>query len=148
MKVDYLDASAWVKRYYQEPGSEAVQALFVEGAVLACASLGPVEVLAALSRKRKARQISQAQFQRKRLELEVDWQQFIQVQFSADVQAKALVLTADLFLRGADAVHLASAIVLQQNLPNLESFRLVCSDNELLEAAQQMGLTTFNPAFC
>jgi uncharacterized protein len=116
LKVAYLDASAWVKRYYQEPGTEATQALFVEGAVLACASLGPVEVLAALSRKRKARQIGQAQFQQKRLELEADWQQFIQVQFSAEVLAMALALTADLSLRGADAVHLASAIVLQQNL--------------------------------
>ena len=116
MKVDYLDASAWVKRYYQEPGTEATQALFIEGAVLACASLGPVEVLATLSRKRKARQISQAQLQQKRLDLEADWQQFIQVQFSAEVLAKAMVL--------------------------------ICSDNELLEAAQQMGLTIFNPASC
>ena len=36
--------------------------LFVEGAVLACASLGIVEVLANLVRKRKARQISETQF--------------------------------------------------------------------------------------
>lgn len=62
MRVDYLDASAWVKRYYQETGTEATQALFVEGAVLACASLGIVEVLATLARKRKARQISETQF--------------------------------------------------------------------------------------
>lgn len=48
----------------------------------------------------------------------------------------------------ADTVHLASAIVLQQNLPTVEGFRLVCFDNELLEAAQQMGITTFNPASC
>jgi predicted nucleic acid-binding protein len=148
LKVDYLDASAWVKRYYQEPGTEATQALFVEGAVLACASLGPVEVLATLSRKQKARQISQAQLQQKRIDLEADWQQFIQVQFSAEVLEKALTLAADLSLRGADAVHLASAIVLQQNLPTLEGFRLVCCDNELLEAAQQMGITIFNPASC
>lgn len=38
-------------------------------------------------------------------------------------------------------MHFASAIVLQQNLPTLEGFRLVCCDNELLEAAQQMGIT-------
>ncbi len=63
------------------------------------------------------------------------------MQFSAEVLAKALTLTADLSLRGADAVHFASAIVLQQNLPTLEGFRLVCCDNELLEAAQQMGIT-------
>jgi predicted nucleic acid-binding protein len=105
-------------------------------------------VLATLSRKQKARQISQAQLQQKRIDLEADWQQFIQVQFSAEVLEKALTLAADLSLRGADAVHLASAIVLQQNLPTLEGFRLVCCDNELLEAAQQMGITIFNPASC
>lgn len=114
MKVDYLDASAWVKRYYQEPGTEATQALFVEGAVLACASLGIVEVLATLARKRKARQINETQFQQKQIEVESDWQQFIQVQLSPDVLANALILTANLSLRGAECCpsrfrHRASA---------------------------------------
>ena len=145
MKVDYLDASAWVKRYYQEPGTEATQALFVEGAVLACASLGIVEVLATLARKRKARQINETQFQQKQIEVESDWQQFIQVQLSPDVLTNALILTANLSLRGADAVHLASAIVLQQSLPSPECFRLVCADKELIEAARGMGITIFNP---
>lgn len=146
MNVYYLDASAWVKRYYRETGTEAIQALFVEGAVFACASLGVVEVLATLSRKRKARQISPAQLQQKQNEIATDWEQFIQVQLSDQVLAEALRLTVNLSLRGADAVHLASASVLQKSLTEFDDCLFVASDNELLEAAQQMGMTVLNPA--
>ena len=53
----YLDASAWVKRYYHESGTTWVQSLFEHNQVLACASLGLVEVMATLARKCKAREI-------------------------------------------------------------------------------------------
>jgi predicted nucleic acid-binding protein len=49
----YLDSSAWVKRYYQESGTTWVQSLFEHNQVLACASLGLVEVMATLARKCK-----------------------------------------------------------------------------------------------
>lgn len=146
MKVYYLDASAWVKRYYQEPGTQKVQALFDGGAALACASLGLIEVLATLSRKYKARQISRAQLQRQQIEITADWEQFIQVKLSEEVLEEALRLTLELSLRGADAVHLASASVLKTNLAELDEFSFIASDNELLEAAQQIGMTVVNPA--
>lgn len=54
----YLDASAWVKRYYQETGTSWVQKLFADNVTMACASLGLVEVMATLARKAKAREIA------------------------------------------------------------------------------------------
>lgn len=53
----YLDASAWVKRYYLETGTSWLQALFDAAPTVACASLGLVEVMATLARKHKAEEI-------------------------------------------------------------------------------------------
>lgn len=39
----YLDASAWVKRYYLETGTPWIQALFDSAPTVTCASLGLVE---------------------------------------------------------------------------------------------------------
>lgn len=65
MIIYYLDASAWVKRYYQEEGTSWVQCLFTHRQVLACSSLGMIEVMATLSRKRKALEINLSQFKLK-----------------------------------------------------------------------------------
>lgn len=68
----YLDASAWVKRYYWETGTAWVQNLFAHGLTVACASLGPVEVVATLARKAKAREIGRRVLARKVRELDED----------------------------------------------------------------------------
>ena len=57
MILYYLDASAWVKRYFQEQGTDWIQTLFAQNSNMACASLGVVEVMATLARKRKAGEI-------------------------------------------------------------------------------------------
>lgn len=68
----YLDASAWVKRYYWETGTTWVQSLFARGSTVACASLGLVEVMATLARKAKAREIGRRVLAGKVRELEED----------------------------------------------------------------------------
>ncbi|MGD1905248.1 MAG: type II toxin-antitoxin system VapC family toxin [Leptolyngbyaceae cyanobacterium] len=146
MKLCYLDASAWVKRYCQEAGTQATQALFAGDSILACASLGFIEVLATLSRKAKAGQLNPEQFQQKQQEVTVDWEQFIQVQLSDEVLQEAVKLTAALALRGADGIHLASAIILKRSLSEADEFLLVACDLELLSAAEQTGIAIFNPA--
>lgn len=146
MNVIYLDASAWVKRYYQELGTAWIQRLFGEGSLLACADLGAIEVIATLSRKAKSGQIGQPQFQQKQLEVVADWEQFIQIQLSEEVVKVALSLTIDLALRGADAVHLASAQVLQKSLFPSDTVIFVASDLELLAAAETIGIEVRDPA--
>ncbi len=61
----YLDASAWIKRHYQETGTTWVQELFARNQAIACASLGLIEVIATLARKHKAREIDLALFEHK-----------------------------------------------------------------------------------
>ena len=145
MIVYYLDASAWVKRYCQELGTIWLQSLFAQNLTFACATLGLVEVVATLARKCKARQISQPQLQQKTQELEADWQNFIQVQLTAEAVNRSKGLAVSLALRGADAVHLASAFLLQSHLSQGDQLILIASDRELKVAAQSSSLTVLDP---
>jgi predicted nucleic acid-binding protein len=71
--VYYLDASAWVKRYYQELGSAWVQNMFAHHRLIASASLGVIEVTATLARKAKGREIDPSMLDNKLRELDEDW---------------------------------------------------------------------------
>lgn len=52
MIIYYLDASVWIKRYYREMGTDWIETLFANNPPISCASLGLIEVLATLVRKR------------------------------------------------------------------------------------------------
>lgn len=148
----YLDASAWVKRYYHETGTAWVQDLFAQNPTLACASLGLIEVMATLARKQKAGEIDLSLFEQKTHELEEDWKNFIQVQLTVEAVNLAKKLAKELALRGADAIHLASALLLQKQLAEDaedaeedDRLILVTSDRELKEAAQSSDLVVIDP---
>lgn len=146
MIIYYLDASAWVKRYYQEDGTGWVQGLFTHRQVLACSSLGMIEVMATLSRKRKALEINLSQFKLKAGELEDDWRHFIQIQMTDEIVHVAKELTKKLSLRGADAVHLSSALLLQRHFTKKgERLVMVTSDHELKESAKSSRLEVIDP---
>jgi predicted nucleic acid-binding protein len=144
--VYYLDASAWVKRYYQERGSAWVQNVFAHHRLVASASLGVIEVTATLARKAKGREIDPSMLEDKLRELDEDWSRFVQVHMTVDVVDTARQVAQELALRGADAIHLASALLLRQYLED-ESTRLtfVASDRELKDAAKASHLTLIDP---
>jgi predicted nucleic acid-binding protein len=96
----YLDASAWVKRYYQETGTRWVQKLFTDGKALTCASLGVVEVTATLARKAKAKEMRLQQLTQKMQELEDDWSRFIQIHLNTEAVAQAREVARQRALRG------------------------------------------------
>jgi len=79
-------------------------------------------------------------------ELDEDWSRFIQVYMTVDVVDTARQVAQELALRGADAIHLASALLLRQYLED-ESTRLtfVASDRELKDAAKASHLTLIDP---
>jgi predicted nucleic acid-binding protein len=144
--VYYLDASAWVKRYLQEDGTIWVQDVFAQQQTLACASLGYIEVNATLARKHKAGDITADQFAEKIRELDEDWRGIIEVRLVAEVVADAKDLATRIALRGADAIHLASAITLRRRLSNgADDVAFVAADEELKAAAHAAGFTVLDP---
>ena len=80
-----------------------MQSLFARGSTVACASLGLVEVMATLARKAKAREIGR---------------RVLAVNRAKDVAREQA-------LRGADAVHLASALMLQSRFADEDDRGLV-----------------------
>lgn len=96
-----VDASAWVKRYYREPGSKQVHRCFSRGDVLACSVLELVEVVATLARKCRAQEICRHDFDAKLAEIDRDWRHFVKIELTADSWGPARDAAASLALRGA-----------------------------------------------
>ena len=137
----YLDSSAWVKRYVMEIGSGRVRALFLRSEQIASASLGYVETVAALSRR-----LLEPDAAIVASKVRADWQSMIRLHIVPAIADKAAELARQYKLRGADAVHLAAALSLQNSLSGTnEPLILVASDAELLEAACQERLAVEDP---
>ena len=142
----YLDASAWVKRYYRERGSERLRGLLSGDEPRACSVLGVVEVVATLARKCKALEITREDFELKVAEIERDWRTFVQIELTLDMLDRAKQAAARLALRGSDAVHFAALQSLEQRLSHSgHRVVLVASDRELKEAAEASGIAVIDP---
>ncbi len=144
MIIHYLDSSAWVKRYARETGSEWLADLVESWAVFTCASLGFIEVLASLFRRRKAGDLHQPNFDAALRAFQDDRRRFVEVQLTDEVLNTAGDVVHRFALRGADAVHLASALVVRRRFEN-ETVTLVASDRELNAAAQAAGFIVLDP---
>lgn len=143
MSLNYLDASAWVKRYFEEPGSEALDRMFEEGTV-ASSSLGYVEVAAAVARQRaRGRQVEGQRIDGLEEKLDRDWGRMLQLEVTKEVMAGAVVLARRHRLRGADAVHLSVVVQFQRQLDVdlATELRFVTFDDELIVAGQAAGVT-------
>ncbi|MCX6625644.1 MAG: type II toxin-antitoxin system VapC family toxin [Acidobacteria bacterium] len=146
MMVYYLDSSAWVKRYFNERGSDWVDGLFEEGHLLSCSTLGLIEVTATAARKCAAGAIDAAGFTETKDWLLDEWGSFLWVGLMPEVVERCLKLADTFALRGSDSVHLASALQLRDDLAiDADEFALVTSDQELKSAALKAGLAVVDP---
>ena len=147
----YLDASALVKRYADEPGSTWIRQLTdpsVQNAIL-LAEITLAEVAAALAAKHRAPGgITQQQRDRTLSRFLQDCQEhFLILATDRPVIDRAVELTQIHRLRGYDAVQLATAVVNSEILKS-QSLSLpvfVASDDDLLTAARAENLLVDNP---
>jgi predicted nucleic acid-binding protein len=146
MPIHYLDASAWVKRYVSEKGSERVNAWMNRNPLLASAPLGVTEVLCTIVRKARAGDLSPKERDRIVTHAWTDFDAFAHVYHTPPVLERVHDVTLRFGLRGADTVHLASALWLQNHAPSgIEKGTMITSDRELAAAAEQAGLPVFDP---
>jgi len=146
MTLLYLDASAWVKRHFQEDGSDWVNRQFEKGMLMGASTLGVIEVAATCARKRTAGAIDATRFQQIELDLLDDWEGMFQVELTAETVERSLKVARASALRGADCIHLASAVILKERLAiQASEFAMVTSDQELKAAALKTGLIVFDP---
>ncbi|MHB8783001.1 MAG: type II toxin-antitoxin system VapC family toxin [Desulfobacteria bacterium] len=140
----YLDSSALVKRYVAEDGSDAVDRLLVDHPYAAASRLAYPEILSALNRKHRAREFS-ARFLGKMIAaFESDWGKLFILEFDEELLPIIKQAIRKHAIRGADAVHLASAMWLRSVLK--EDVIFVCADAKLLGAARAERLLAFDPA--
>ena len=139
----YLDASAWVKRYIAEDGSAWMNRFWQLVPAVACATLGLVEVLATVSRRSTPQTTSPEVLSAALVAVRRDFAGMTPIPLGEPVMLLAGELAERRRLRGADAVHLAAAVYLRQQLG--ETLTLVACDRELLAAAMSEGFVIVDP---
>lgn len=113
MAVVYFDASALVKLVVEEEGSDIASALW-DGCDAALSSrLAYPEVCAALAAGRRSDSLDEEGYAAARRDWEEFWSAIRAVELTTEVGRHAGELARSRALRGADAVHLASALAVE-----------------------------------
>jgi predicted nucleic acid-binding protein len=149
--IIYFDASALVKRYSEEIGSNLVDDVFshLNPSQLTCSSLGILEVVSVLVRKRNDSRLSKRSFQQAMIEFKseiIDREEFSPVPVDDALLLAALELIAKHNLNATDAVILRSALNLQQASSEAETqVMLRTADKRLVRAAQLEDIVVIDP---
>lgn len=133
----YVDTSALIKRYVDEDGSERVNMLWDEATGIATSVVAFAEMIAALNRKKREGVLSAAEYTRTASAFKSDYRRVILVPVNAGLNERIETLARKHALRGFDAIHLASALVIR-NSGRVET-GFACYDRMLNEAAGKEG---------
>lgn len=128
----YLDASAIVKLVAPEPESAALLAYLRSHPDVVCSALARVEVLRAVRRLQSAQRLAQ------RAEAVLDTITLVAID-DAILTAAANQMPST--LRSLDAIHLATALQVREDLE-----AMVVYDERLADAANDAGLTVEAPS--
>jgi len=147
----YFDSSAAVKRYAPEKGSEWVKSTVesTTGNTIYLAQVGVVEIAAALSRKVRTKELTPEEYEAALwlFLTDVRNEEYIIAPLSDQGVELAVQLTRRHPLRGFDAVHLATALILNASLfeAGFPPLIFVSADGALCEAARDEKLSAENP---
>lgn len=134
----YCDTSALIKRYVDEQGSDQVNKLWEESSAVATSVVAFAEIFAALNRKNRERVLTAKELNQTAVKIKNDFDHFILVPVNSALNASIELLVRTYPLRGFDAIHLASALVIQNAGKLRTSF--ACFDLNLNRAAASEGL--------
>jgi len=129
----YLDSSSLGKLLVAEPGTDAVQSLWIEADDIACVSIGYVEVRAMI-----ARRLAGGAAARARRRLDRYWDEIDVVAIDDDLVGLAARVADRYRLRALDALHLATTQLIGDR-----ELALATWDAELGQAARDAGFATF-----
>ena len=139
--IVYLDASALVKRYIQEAGSDTVERLIEDAHLLGTAAITRVEMAAALA---KAVRVGVLSRQEAALALDVfqeEWPSLVRIQVTEPLLSRAEEVAWKEGLRGYDTTHLAAALFWQDMLG--EPVVMATFDHQLWDAARRQEMRVF-----
>jgi predicted nucleic acid-binding protein len=138
VSLAYFDTSALVKNYVREAGSSRIRALLTRYEFLSSA-ITPIELQSAVQRRRRQREIDQPDYNSiiSRIGSDRSYWQLVEVVPQVLSKAEELLTTAS--IRTLDAIHIASAMIIQDSLAALLPF--ISADEKQLTAAQNCKLS-------
>jgi predicted nucleic acid-binding protein len=137
--IVYFDTSALVKRYLVEEGSTAIEALWNATTRAVASEILYDEMAATFARKKREVPADADSIDKARATFRAEWLSMRRVAVGDDVHARVDELLARHPLRGADAIHLASALLVRDALQQPVTF--ACADQKLVTAARAEGLS-------
>ena len=135
----YIDTSSYLKLYVKEKGSEEVRNLVRKNRILSSVIL-LIECFSALSRKRQRKEIKDKDFYSlvRRIKEDADYIEIVRLTDEVLMKAEAVALQST--ARALDAIHIASAVIFQEETKINLIF--VTSDGKQQRFASHHGLNT------
>ncbi len=137
--IVFFDTSAMIKRYLAETSSDAVIELWGHASLIAASQLLYAEMNATFARKRREEPKNADTIAKMQEAFRGDFKTMTRIAIDDDVHRRVDEILARHPLRGADAVHLASAMLVHHVLQEQVTF--ACADIALVNAARAEGLT-------
>jgi len=129
----FFDSSAFAKRYISEPGSDKVEKICSEAAMLGVRSICLPETISALCRLRRQSVITNDEYERAKQALLKDLGDALICNITPSVIKQCIDILEASKVRTLDALHIACAL-------EFEAEAFVSSDMQQLSAAKAAGL--------
>jgi uncharacterized protein len=129
----FFDASAFVKRYVRESGTEAVLVWCDRASEIGLAGIALPEIISGFCRLRREGKIDDIQYRQLKSLLLEDIADVAICDLTPDVLAQSIASLENNVLRGMDAIHIGSAVVLKADV-------FVSADERQRAAANRAGL--------
>jgi predicted nucleic acid-binding protein len=136
----YWDTSALVKQFIDEPGTDQALSLRAHTPPHATATIAYPETFSALRRRVRESELGESQYHAVVRRFLQEWSSYVRVNLDETVLTRSRTLLEQYPLRTLDAIHLASALELQDHLE--EPSVLISADIQLLKAAAAERLDT------
>lgn len=131
----YFDSSALAKRYVEEAGSDAVEAICQEAAELGISVIGAPEIISALNRRRRENVLTPHQYKTAKRRLSEELKDATIIHLTSPVITDTIRILEESPVRAMDALHIACAL-------QWGAMLFVSADQRQTAAANQAGLTT------
>jgi predicted nucleic acid-binding protein len=135
----YLDTSALVKLFVQEPSSQSIRQAVSAAQMIATHAIAYVEACATFARVAHVRR-DDSLFSGLRRHLDVQWKAWEIMSASEPMIRRAADLAGRYRLRGYDSLHLAAAESTFGAFRGQVPFHFAVFDDELADAAKQAGI--------
>ncbi len=129
----FFDTSAFIKRYVREAGTDAVLAWCDQATEICLSGIALPEIVSAFCRLRREGKIDDMQYRQLKLSLLADIEDAAIGDLTPAVLGEAIFCLENNVLRGMDAIHIGSAVVLKADV-------FVTADQRQLAAANNAGL--------